>query len=314
MKVMLVGRMQGVARKVTTKLTETGKLKGELRKNPVLAKSIVDKVASDKRIRDKLIAKGVFTKIKSGNKIVLKLDYDKLESTLSKDSKLRKEFFSIAGEKAQALGLGTKLGKETAGRIVTKTGIRVGKIEEELAGSSFSLSSATEFNKLVNLGNDLANKFTKGNFSVFMKKYSEDRAFREKVNHYIENKIANDPEFSALKGVNPSHIVSAVASAKGAVYTRGQYFREALVPSLKGAGKAMGMTAAQMGVMLGSYVVTSINLNVMGTVMPQSTGAYWASLESLALMRQMNAFSSPRNLVGMESQRELMERQGVMAG
>ena len=64
---------------------------------------------------------------------------------------------------------------------------------------------------------------------------------------------------------------------------------------------------------MGSYVVSATALTVMQTAMPQSAGAYWSTMEAVAIMRQMQTLGNPMHVAGMETQRQMMEQQGVMA-
>lgn len=292
-------------------------IKTLVRKDPTKARIFVDRAIRDKRISKKLISKGVISKqkikitTKDGKEIyrsIKKVDYDKLDFVLSKDKQLRKEFYNIVGEKAKKAGLGNELSNEKIGSIISGAGITVGQTSHLLEGASLSLASATEYNKLINLGDDLS-KFTKGNFSVFITKYKQNAGFREKVNQYLQMKIKNDPELSALKGVSSENIVSSIASLKRLKYSTFDILRDMHNPGLKNALKNSAYGFAHSHMVLGNFLVSALNTNIIGTIIPNSNQVYWSSIESFSSV--FNRFNTLNFYGKLNEEQQLLNQEEV---
>jgi len=296
-----------VAVKKATGITTKKHLSSYLKSNPIKAKNIVEEVANSDSMKSILTEKGVIT---NG-----KIDFDKLESVLSKDSNLRSDFYSLVGQRARASGLvGGSLKDKDAGKVITNIGLRAGKIDSYLSGSGFSVITAEQFNTLLKLGDDLSTKFTKGNFISFIKKYEEDDAFKNKVNQYLQTRIKSDPELASLNGVDPYHIVSAVTTAKSITYTKGQIVKDALPHVAKGMAKETGYSLLEGTVALGTFSLSYIHQAILQNILPHGyNNAYANSMHTVNTIRGMRNSFNKNKLAGVNAQRQIAEQENVMS-
>lgn len=300
----MILQMQGIKEKISSKIRiRTGSSSKELvRRNPTQARILVEKVARRDSVFERLKDKGVISP--DG-----KLDFDKLETALKKDKGLRKEFYRVVGEEGKKIGLvqeNEKVGK--AGETITKMGIRIGKTDEILGSSTISLTTTETYNKFLRLGDDLADKFTGGNFSQLADKYSKDPAFRERVNSYLEEKIKNDPELAGLKA---NQTFAVIQSVRGATTTTRQALWESKKQIAVQSVKTMGGAVGEFGLSLGMFFILSQNMTILGTVAPYATHAMFPAMEAASVLKKFSSTGYPLDYIAMQNQREMLERQGV---
>lgn len=303
----MITQAQSMINKAKTRILTRGKSKELIRKNPVQARRIVEKVASSKEFHNILADKGVFDE--KG-----KLDFDKLETVLKRDRKLRKAFYTKVGEEAKELGLALD-GENTrkVGETVTKTGIRIGKTDEILRVTGLSITSADTYNKFLRLGDDLADKFAGGNYTKLVKEYTRNPAFREKVNTYLQEKVKYDSDLSVLNGINPNQTFSVIHSVKGATYTTRQALWDSKWEILKEGSKSFVSGLGQFTLTMMMYNILSQNMAVQGTINPYATQAMFPAMETASLLRRHNFLGGgyPTDYIAMENQRMMMQREGV---
>ena len=273
--------MAWMATSIKTRLKEPVVAR-KVKVEPDKAKTLIIKAVKAPGIEARLKERKILVPVgKNGGYVV---DFHKLETALHKDSKLAIALYTKIGEIASKEGVITaNINPTMAGKIIARTGIRAGKIEQNIIGVGMTPIVSNVLKRLSEFGDDLAYRYTGGNFIQFLYKYKTDSNFREMVNRYVATNAQN--VIPGAKGIDPGQLVEAVVSAKKLTYGRGAMFREALKPLTVEGVKGMAKATTQTGLATTNFATITTSMTIIGTLAPNAGSAVWSLMETTALFR-----------------------------